>query len=87
MRIRISLTQDEIEMIRSQDFEGGGFQSLFKSLAEGICGHELVVPEDIARRAIQYSADYGTGGWQSALQQLASKFEAALSAREHTPEE
>lgn len=82
MTVRILVTKEEIEMIRSQDFEGGGFQQLFKSLAEGIHGNELVVPEGIARKSIQYSAGYGTGGWQTALQELASKFEAALSARD-----
>lgn len=78
MSIAIQLTDEELEAIQAQETEGGGFQGLFGYLQAGIVGHELTVTEQIARRAIRYRGNYGTGGWEDVLDSIATKLEVAL---------
>ena len=74
----IHLTQSEIAIIRSQSIEGGGFQALFKKLSDGIEGSKLKIDEETARRAINYTENYGQGGWQDSLSSLVAKMKLAL---------
>ena len=78
MGIVIQITQTEIDAIRSQSTVGGGFQSLFKRLSDGIDGSKLRIEEETARRAIEYAENYGQGGWQNALSSVVTKMKLAL---------
>ena len=78
MSIVIHLTQSEIDIIRSQSIEGGGFQALFKKLSDGIEGSKLKIEEETARRAINYTENYGQGGWQNVLASLVTRMKQAL---------
>lgn len=77
MSITVSLSADEIEAIRAQKKEGGGYQSLFAKLEAGIDGDQLTTDDGTAERVIRYADDYGGGGWQDALKSIAAKLRSA----------
>ena len=77
MSIVIHLTESEIDTIRSQSTEGGGFQALFKKLSDGIDGWNLKIDKDTADLAIKYTENYGQGGWQNVLSSIAKKLKQA----------
>lgn len=77
--ITIPVTDDEITQIRRARKEGGGFQSLFRALEEGLKGDQLTVSRTAAERVIRYGEDYGWGGWEQHLKPLVAKIREAIA--------
>jgi hypothetical protein len=76
--MKILLTAEEVDAIRAQRKEGGGYQALFRTLEAGLEGNELTTDRETAERTIRYANDYGQGGWQDALRAIARKLAAAM---------